>query len=54
VTVDQFVGVNVPNGHGHNYGPSIPAVWDVVVHNPDWTKADTDKLTDLMSNYAIE
>ncbi len=54
VTVDQFVGVNVPNGHGHNYGPSIPAVWDAVVHNPDWTQTDTDKLTDLMHHYAIE
>ena len=54
VTVDQFVGVNVPNGHGHNYGPSIPAVWDTVIHNPDWTQSETDKLTELIHNYAIE
>lgn len=54
VTVDQFVGVNVPNGHGHNYGPSVPAVWDAILHNPDWTQADTAKLTALISDYHIE
>ncbi len=54
VTVDQFVGVNVPNGHGHNYGPSIPAVWDAILHNPDWTEADTAKLSALISDYNIE
>jgi uncharacterized membrane protein len=54
VTVDQFVGVNVPNGHGHNYGPSIPAVWDAILHNPDWTEADTARLSALITNYDIE
>ena len=54
VTVDQFVGVDVPNGHGHNYAPSIPAVWDAILHNPDWNEADTAKLTALISEYHIE
>ena len=27
VTVDQFTGVDVPDGQGHNYGGAMPATW---------------------------
>ena len=30
VTVDQFFGVTVPNGHGHNYGNTIANAWAAV------------------------
>jgi uncharacterized membrane protein len=54
VTVDQFVGVNVPNGQGHNYGTTMPAAWAEVTQPPGWTAADTARLTTLIANYNIE
>ncbi len=54
VTVDQFVGVDVPNGQGHNYGTTMPAAWAAVTQPPGWTDADTDRLTTLVADYHIE
>ncbi|MBI1378012.1 MAG: hypothetical protein GC157_11115 [Frankiales bacterium] len=49
VTVDQFVGVDVPQGQGHNYGTAMPATWAAVTQPPGWTQAKTDKLTQLIA-----
>jgi uncharacterized membrane protein len=54
VTVDQFVGVDVPNGEGHNYGTTMPAAWAAVTQPPGWTDADTARLTTLVADYNIE
>ncbi len=54
VTVDQFVGVDVPSGQGHNYGTSMPATWAAVSRPPSWTDADTQRLTTLIESFAIE
>jgi uncharacterized membrane protein len=54
VTVDQFVGVDVPNGQGHNYGTTMPAAWAAATQPPGWTDADTDRLTTLVADFAIE
>jgi uncharacterized membrane protein len=54
VTVDQFVGVDVPNGQGHNYGTTMPAAWAEVTQPPGWTAADTARLTTKIANYNIE
>ncbi len=54
VTVDQFMGVSVPDGEGHNYGGSMPAVWADVTQPPNWTPADTDRLTTLILTLPIE
>ncbi|EWT02196.1 membrane protein [Intrasporangium oryzae NRRL B-24470] len=54
VTVDQFVGVSVPDGQGHNYGSTMPAAWADVSQPPDWSDADTARLTSLIAGYAIE
>ncbi len=54
VTVDQFVGVNVPNGQGHNYGTAMPAAWAAVSQPPGWTDADTARLEALIEAYDIE
>jgi uncharacterized membrane protein len=48
VTVDQFVGVDVPEGQGHNYGSSMPAVFADVTQPDGWTAADTERLTALI------
>lgn len=54
VTVDQFMGVSVPDGQGHNYGGSMPAIWADVATPPGWTDADTERLTTLISTLPIE
>jgi uncharacterized membrane protein len=54
VTVDQFVGVDVPNGQGHNYATSMPATWAAVTSPPGWTDADTTRLTTLIAGMPIE
>lgn len=45
VTVDQFFGVNQPNGQGHNYSLHMAQTWVDVTGSPSgWTQADTDRL----------
>jgi uncharacterized membrane protein len=34
VTCDMIVGVKPPPGHGHHYGPEVPAAWAAVLHPP--------------------
>jgi uncharacterized membrane protein len=48
VTVDQFVGVDVPDGQGHNYAGAMPGVFAAVAPPPDWTAADTARLAALI------
>lgn len=52
VTVDQFFGTTVPNGHGHNYGNTIVEAWAAVTQPNDWTKEKTDKLSQLIDQYS--
>jgi uncharacterized membrane protein len=54
VTVDQFVGVAVPAGHGHNYGSAMPATFAAVAPPPGWTEADTTRLSSIIDTMAIE
>jgi uncharacterized membrane protein len=54
VTVDQFVGVNVPDGQGHNYGGAMPATWAVASQPPGWTDADTARLEEIIRTLPIE
>ena len=48
VTVDQFFGVVVPQGHGHNYASQMVAAWAYIVPPPTWTAADTTRLQALI------
>lgn len=48
VTVDQFFGVSVPDGHGHNYASQVVAAWADVTQPPGWTDADLTGLQDLI------
>lgn len=52
VTVDQFFGTTVPNGHGHNYGNTIVTAWEAVTTPEDWDKAKADKLQALIGSYS--
>lgn len=51
VTVDQFFGVTVPDGHGHNYGNTIVAAWSAVTLPPDWDDAQAQKLQTIIDTY---
>ena len=48
VTVDQFFGVSVPPGHGHNYVDTIVYAWENVVPPPGWTAQRSSELQALM------
>jgi uncharacterized membrane protein len=48
VTVDQFMGVAVPQGQGHNYGDSMAEFWAHVGQPPGWTDEDSARLTALI------
>jgi len=48
VTVDQFFGVSVPDGHGHNYASQVVAAWADVTQPPGWTDEDLTQLQDLI------
>jgi uncharacterized membrane protein len=54
VTVDQFFGVSVPNGHGHNYGNTIVNAWGAVAPPADWSAAKTESLQTIIDTYDIE
>ena len=44
VTVDQFFGVDMPAGHGHDYVDSSVAAWQTVVPNTKLSGADITRL----------
>lgn len=54
ITVDQFYGVNVPNGHGHNYANTMVDSWAAVAPAADWTEAKSDKLQAIIDTYTNE
>ena len=54
VTVDQFHGTGVPNGHGHNYGNMMVSAWAQIARPPGWTDAETARLQQLIDGYALE
>lgn len=49
VTVDQFFGTTVPDGHGHNYATAFTGAWQQVVPNPDVTPAQLAELEHMMA-----
>jgi uncharacterized membrane protein len=54
VTVDQFFGVNVPPGHGHNYLDTIAYAWANVVAPADWTDEKSTRLQALIDGVPLE
>lgn len=53
-TVDQFFGVSVPAGHGHNYPPTIVESWRAVTSPNDWNDKKSRDLQSLINSYPIE
>jgi uncharacterized membrane protein len=49
VTGDMFIGVAAPPGHGHHYGPEVPAAWAAILHPPGWTESETATLAAQVS-----
>jgi uncharacterized membrane protein len=54
VTVDQFFGVAVPPGHGHNYGNTVVYAWENVVAPPGWTPDQSAALQALIDGLPVE
>ncbi len=54
VTVDQFLGTSVANGHGHNYGNMTVYAWAAVAAPPGWTAEKTQQLQTTVDTYHIE
>ena len=54
VTVDQFHGTGVPNGHGHNYGNMMVSAFEQLARPEGWTSAQTEALQQMIDGYAIE
>ena len=54
VTVDQFFGVSVPPGHGHNYGSTIVYAWGNVAAPPGWTPEKAAELQQLIDTLPVE
>lgn len=54
VTVDQFFGTTVPNGHGHNYGDTVATAWQVITQPPEWTAEKAQKLQAIIEAYEID
>jgi uncharacterized membrane protein len=52
VTVDQFFGVNVPNGHGHNYPNTIVNSWGSIVPPQGWNADKAKSLQDIINTYS--
>ncbi|MFF1531275.1 alpha/beta hydrolase [Cellulomonas sp. NPDC058312] len=50
VTVDQFFGVSVPDGHGHNYASQIVGAWSDVTEPPGWTPVELTSLQHLLDD----
>jgi len=54
VTVDQFLGTSVANGHGHNYGDMTVYAWSAIAAPPGWTAEKTQQLQTTVDSYHIE
>lgn len=54
VSVDQFFGVTVPNGHGHNYPDTAVAAWAAVAEPAGWTVEKAVRLQAMIDTYSNE
>ena len=53
VTVDQFFGVSVPNGHGHNYANTMVAAWVAVTQPAGWSPTQLTTLQALIDQMPL-
>jgi uncharacterized membrane protein len=54
VTVDQFHGISVPAGHGHNYNDTIVAAWEQLATPEGWTADTSAELQAIIDKQPIE
>lgn len=54
VTVDQFFGTTVPNGHGHNYANTIVYALNSIIKNTNWSDEQIVSLQEKMTSYSID
>ncbi len=44
VTLDMVFSADVPDGHGHSYGPEAAGIWARILQPEGWTDADTARV----------
>lgn len=54
VTIDQFFGTTVPNGHGHNYPNTIVKAWAAVTNPSNWSTNKQQQLQAIIDSYSNE
>ena len=54
VTIDQFFGTTVPNGHGHNYPNTIVNAWAAVTNPQEWSQQKQEQLQKIIDTYSNE
>lgn len=50
LSVDMLQAGNVPDGHGHRYGPDLADAWVAVARPAGWTAADTARLRAVITD----
>lgn len=44
LTTDMVFSTDVPDGHGHSYGPDAARMWAAILDPDGWTARDTDRV----------
>jgi len=44
VTLDMVFSADVPEGHGHSYGPEAAGMWARILQPEGWSDADTARV----------
>lgn len=50
VSIDQFFGVSVPIGHGHNYANTMVSAWQSLTTPQDWSNDKAEQLEKILTS----
>lgn len=53
VTLDMVFSADVPDGHGHSFGPDAAWMWAAILDPPGWTGQDTDRVAAAIAAGAV-
>ena len=53
VTLDMVFSADVPDGHGHSFGPDAAQMWAAILDPVGWTDRDTDRVHAAIARGAV-
>ncbi|MDV8000126.1 alpha/beta-hydrolase family protein [Rhodococcus sp. IEGM 1408] len=53
VTMDMVFSADVPEGHGHSFGPDAARMWAAILDPTGWTDQDTDRVYTAIAGGAV-